>query len=288
MDNYNDCWYHSNDGLRLYARDYHCHDSDNPDPPTILCMHGLTRNSADFAGLADHLYERFRVIAVDQRGRGRSEYDGDAGNYNPQVYVQDMFTLLDHLKVARVTLIGTSMGGLMSFLMAAMQPERIKAMIINDIGPEVDPGGLARIKGYVGKSAQVTNWDEAVAQCRAINESAFPDFSDEQWRDFARGMFCEEDGIPVLAYDPAIAQSLDEERVDVAPPDLWPVFERCASKPMLLIRGADSDILAPACVARMRDCHDALQVAEIPRRGHAPTLTERTSLVAIDAFLSGR
>jgi pimeloyl-ACP methyl ester carboxylesterase len=101
-------------------------------------------------------------------------------------------------------------------------------------------------------------------------------------------MFCEEDGIPVLAYDPAIAQSLDEERVDVAPPDLWPVFERCASKPMLLIRGADSDILAPACVARMRDCHDALQVAEIPRRGHAPTLTERTSLVAIDAFLSGR
>ena len=286
MDSYTDCWYHSSDGLRLYARDYHCRDLDRPAPETVLCMHGLTRNSADFTDLADHLRERYRVIAVDQRGRGRSGYDPVIANYTPLTYVQDMFTLLDKLGIAEVILVGTSMGGLMSFLMAAMQPQRIRRMIINDIGPEIDPRGLERIKSYVGKSGPVQSWDEAVAQCRAINGMAFPDFSDEQWLDFTQGVFREENGVPVLAYDPAIAQPMEDEDSGAVPPDLWAVFESSAAIPMLVLRGADSDILSPECLARMRARRSRVRVAVIPHRGHAPTLAEPASLAAIDTFLA--
>lgn len=286
MESYTDCWYQSSDGLRLYARDYHCRDLDRPEPETVLCMHGLTRNSADFSGLASHLCERYRVLAVDQRGRGRSDYDPVTAHYTPTTYVQDMFTLLDQLAVTEVIMVGTSMGGLMSLLMAAMQPQRIRKMIINDIGPEIDPRGLERIKGYVGKSGPVRSWAEAVSQCRSINEIAFPDFTDEQWLDFTQGLYREENGVPVLAYDPAIAQPMEDEASGAMPPDLWAVFELSAAIPMLVIRGADSDILSPDCVESMRARRSQLTVAEIPHRGHAPTLTEPASLVAIDSFLA--
>lgn len=277
MDSYTDCWYHSSDGLRLYARDYHCRNLENLNPETVLCMHGLTRNSADFASLANHLCERYRVIAVDQRGRGRSDYDPVAANYTPMTYVQDMFTLLDQLKITEVILVGTSMGGLMSMLMAAIQPQRISKMIINDIGPEVDPRGLERIESYVGKSGPVNSWDEAVAQCRSVNSMAFPDFSDEQWLDFTQGVYREEDGVPVLAYDPAIAQAMQDKESGAVPPNLWSVFEKSVAIPMLVVRGADSDILSRECVEGMRGRHSGLVVAEIPHRGHAPTLTEPAS-----------
>ena len=159
MSNYTDVWYQSTDGLKLYARDYPCRAGGVAQKATILCMHGLTRNSADFAGLAEHLSERFHVLSVDQRGRGRSEYDSVTSNYTPIIYVQDMFTLLDHLGLGEVILVGTSMGGLMSMLMAAMQPGRVRAIVLNDIGPELDPRGLERIKSYVGKSRPVSNWE---------------------------------------------------------------------------------------------------------------------------------
>ena len=286
MESYSDCWYQSSDGLRLYARDYHCRDRGRVEPDTILCMHGLTRNSADFSGLARHLCERYRVLAVDQRGRGRSDYDPVIAHYTPMTYVQDMFTLLDQLGLSKVIAVGTSMGGLMAFLMAAMQPQRICKMIINDIGPELDPRGLERIKGYVGKSGPVHSWDEAVAQCRSINEIAFPDFTDEQWLDFTQGIYREENGVPVLAYDPAIAQPMEDEASGAVPPDLWGVFESSSAIPMLVIRGADSDILSRDCVEGMRARRSQLAVEEIPHRGHAPTLTEPASLAAIDSFLA--
>lgn len=285
MANYTDVWYHSSDGLRLYARDYSCSADGSECPPTVLCMHGLTRNSADFAGLAEHLSKNYRVLAADQRGRGRSQYDSVTGNYTPLTYVQDMFTLLDESRVDEVILVGTSMGGLMSLLMAAMQPGRVRAMVINDIGPEIDPRGLERIKSYVGKAQPVSNWEEAVAQARAIAGIAFPDFSEEQWLDFARGVYHEENGVFKLAYDPAIAQPMAEDDAGVVPPDLWAVFEAVASIPILVVRGESSDILARECVEGMRSRKADLQVAEIPRRGHAPTLDETASRAAIDNFL---
>lgn len=285
MADYADVYYQSSDGLRLYARDYPCRDREQASAPVVLCMHGLTRNSADFAGLAEHLSASCRVISVDNRGRGLSDYDSNIANYTPATYVQDMFTLLAELDIDRVILCGTSMGGLMSFMMAAMQPERIRGIIINDIGPEIDPAGLARIKGYVGKGGPVANWEEAIAQAREINELAFPDFSEQEWEEFARGIYREENGVPVLAYDPAISQPMNEDDSNAVPADLWPLFEAISGIPMLVIRGASSDILAPGCVAGMRARKPDLAVAEIPRRGHAPTLTEAASRAAIDSFL---
>ena len=224
MDNYVDYSYESSDGLRLYARDYPCRATEKGNPATVLCMHGLTRNSADFDGLAGHLCSDYRVLSVDQRGRGRSDYDSVVANYTPLTYVQDMFGLLDRLQVSEVILVGTSMGGLMSFIMAAMQPARVSAMVINDIGPEVDQRGLDRINSYVGKSKPVSNWAEAVAQVRSIAAVAFPDFTEEQWQDFARDVYREDNGIPVLAYDPAISQPMNDANAGAVPPDLWPVF----------------------------------------------------------------
>ena len=286
MSEYRDLWYQGVGGLRLYTRDYPGPEGATLQP--VLCMHGLTRNSSDFASLASHLCVRRRVLSVDQRGRGRSDYDSNVANYTPATYVQDMFALLDSEGIEQVVQIGTSMGGLMSFLMAAMQPDRIAAMVINDIGPEIDPAGLARIQGYVGKSGPVSSWEEAVAQQKAINGIAFPDFSDQQWQDFTRGLYREENGRPVIAYDAAIAQPMSDQDSGAVPPDLWPVFESITGIPMLVIRGATSDILAPSCVARMGELHPELQVSEVPDRGHAPMLDEPASRTAIDDFLQSR
>lgn len=284
MTNYQDIWYTSDDGLRLYARDYPCRAGD--DAPLLLCMHGLTRNSADFHDLALHLCEHYRVVVVDQRGRGRSDYDSHVANYTPLTYVQDMWVLLDLLNAQQVILIGTSMGGLMAMLMTAMQGRRIRAVVLNDIGPELDQRGLDRIKNYVGKSAPVTDWDEAVAQAKKINRVAFPDFSETQWHDFTHGIYHDEKGVPVLSYDPAIAQPMQADDSNAVPPDLWPVFDALIEIPLLVIRGALSDLLALECVAKMRTRKPDLIAVDIPQRGHAPTLTEPDALTAIEAFLS--
>ncbi|MFU8763953.1 MAG: alpha/beta fold hydrolase [Haliea sp.] len=283
MTEFADFWYHSADGLRLYARDY---AGPGPGAPVALCMHGLTRNSADFAGLAPHLAQRYRVLVAEQRGRGRSDYDSNPANYHPGSYVQDMFTLLDRQGIEQALLVGTSMGGLMAMLMAAMQPARVSGIVLNDIGPVVDPAGLERIKRYVGKSQPVANWQQAAAQICAINADAFPDFDDQDWLVFARALYREVDGVPVLAYDPAIAQPMAASDDNAVPPDLWPVFESIRSLPMLVIRGTNSDILAAECVAEMQRRKPDLVSAEIPLRGHAPTLDESESRRAIDSFIA--
>ena len=282
MASYTDITYESADGLKLYARDY-----AHPAPRlTLLCMHGLTRNSADFEGVAGHLAEDHRLVVVDQRGRGLSDWDSNTANYQPAVYVQDMFRLLDKLELDQVVLMGTSMGGLMSMIMVAMQPGRFKGVILNDIGPVIDPAGLERIKGYVGKSGPVASWDEAVAQTRDINGKEFPDFSDEDWLRFTRALYREDDsGVPVLAYDPAISQPMASDEEAAIPPDLWPAFDTLAPLPTLVVRGALSDILSADCVAEMRARKPDLRVAEIAGRGHAPTLDEPASLAAINDFL---
>ena len=279
MSEYRDYWYQSPDGLRLYARDYPGPASSSELP--VLCLHGLSRNSADFAGLASVLAAERRVIVAEQRGRGRSEYDSNPANYTPLTYAGDMFHLLDTLGLDRVILIGTSMGGLMAFIMAGQQPERIAGMVINDIGPEIDPSGLARIQHYVGKVEPARNWREAAERIREINAAAFPDYTDDDWLHFARDLYFERDGVPVLAYD----QAMGDADSGAAAPDLWPFFDAIVNIPMLLIRGELSDILAADCVAQMRERDNDLTVVEVPRVGHAPTLMEPAALQAIQSFL---
>lgn len=284
MADYRDHWYDSDYGLRLYARDY-AGPADSARLPA-LCMHGLSRNSRDFAELARHLSRERRVIVAEQRGRGSSAWDPDPSHYTPQTYVGDMFRLLEGLGVEQAVLIGTSMGGLMAFLMASMQPSRFPGLVINDIGPEIDPVGLARIQSYVGKTPAIRSWDDAVAHTREINEAAFPDYTDAEWLAFARNLYVEQDGIPVLAYDPAISEPMaDPEGAGAVPPDLWPLFDAIRAAPMLVLRGELSDILSAECLARMHALkHDLVSVI-VPRTGHAPMLTEPVALEAIDAFL---
>ena len=279
MANYDDVWYSSHDGLNLYARDYSKALKNNKDAITLLCMHGITRNSADFEDICNELADRYRLIVVDQRGRGLSDYDPNPTNYNPLLYVQDMFLLLEKLKLSSVVLLGTSMGGTMAMIMAAMNPDKVQGLIINDIGPEIGKTGLERLKGYVGKSAPVSNWEEAAKQTALNNGIAFPEANDHDWLKFAKRLYKEDDnGYPVIAYDPNIAVPLidynEKNGEDSVLPNLWPVYEEIIGKPILLIRGELSDILETECVLKMQQLKPNIEVLEIPNVGHAPLLSE--------------
>ncbi len=174
----------------------------------------------------------------------------------------------------------------MAFIMAAMQLQRIIGIIINDVGPELETKGIQRIASYVGKTSPVNSWEDAIAITKAINQSAFPNFTDEEWGDFARSIFKDDNDKLSLAYDPEIAIPLKDMDTGSAAPDLWPQFEAIASIPMLLIRGAESDLISTACIKKMFKHKPNLKFAEIPEKGHAPSLNEPQSRAAIDAFLN--
>ncbi len=286
MAAYQDVFYPSADGrLTLYARDY---GAPKPDAMAILCLHGLTRNSADFEWIAGHLSPHFRVVVADQRGRGRSGWDSEPANYTPAVYCQDMLKLLDHLGVERCIIIGTSMGGLMAMILGVMARQRLIAAVLNDIGPEIDAAGLARIASYTGKTKPAADWMEAAEIARFINEVAFPDYGTADWMAFARRLYREgDDGVPVLAYDPAISKGLEPKSdTPVAPPDLWPMWDGLKGLPMLAIRGGTSDLLSPETLDKMSERHEGLEIAVVPGRGHAPMLDEPIAVHAIDTFLA--
>lgn len=281
--NYADVFFTSADGVRLYARDYAGPEAASP---TVLCLHGLTRNSKDFDNLARHLSSRARIIVPDTRGRGRSARATDLSTYRPEHYVGDVLTLLNLLQLPAVHLIGTSMGGLMSMMLLARSPERVRSVIINDIGPQVEPAGLQRIAGYVGQDGGAVgaeDWQAATANVRRINADAFPDFSPRDWEDMARNLHVQIDDRVVLDYDPAIARGLAD---GTAAPDLWPLFEGLAPRPMLVLRGELSDLLSAATVDRMCAYSPLVQTRVVARRGHAPSLDEPDARAAIDAFLA--
>ena len=270
--------------LELFARDYAVAGEEGA--PALLLMHGLTRNSADFEPLAEHVAGRYRLIVPDQRGRGHSMNDPETVNYRPDIYAQDMFALLEDLRIERAGLIGTSMGGLMAMVMCAMQPARVQAIVLNDIGPVLAPEGLARIGTYVGLTEPFAGWGEAAERCAAINAEAFPGFDAQDWLAFARRTCREIDGRKVeFAYDPRIAAAFSGE--EMQQPNLWPLWQALNGKPVLVVRGALSDLLAPATAAEMAKRHEGpFTYVEVPGRGHAPLLDEPGALRAIEDFLA--
>jgi Predicted hydrolases or acyltransferases (alpha/beta hydrolase superfamily) len=271
--------YQSSDGLLLAARDY----ATSPQPAgTVLCLHGLTRNGRDFDDLARRLSPHWRVIVPDQRGRGRSDYDPNPANYNPLVQTADMWTLLDRLEVQRAVVIGTSMGALMAVLMANQQPDRIAGLVLNDAGPEVDPAGLARIQGYVGKASRFRNMRDATEALAELHHAAYPTYRLADWQKLARATFRVSADAVVPDYDPAIAGSLAPGNL---PPSLWPVFQVVSRLPALVIRGALSDLLSEATVEKMVADLGVSRVT-VPDRGHAPDLTEPAAQQALDHFLN--
>jgi len=270
----------SSDGLKLYYRDF---GAENPGTP-VICLPGLTRNSRDFEDLANYLSDRRRVITTDLRGRGFSDYDPNWQNYHPLTYVNDVWTLLDHLGIDKVIVVGTSLGGLCSMVMSATRPERMAGVIMNDIGPEINPAGIARVQEYTGRLAPVSSWDEAIEQTRAIYGDWLPGLSGEDWKKMAWRAYREgEDGVPRLDMDPNIGEAV--RKVGAQKGDPWELFDSFGDMPVMVLWGVLSDILTRDIVDRMAARKPDLQVVAIPDRGHVPLLNEPECLAAIDRFL---
>jgi len=304
----------SSDGLSLYYRLYQpdraneAHSGADTDTSgrTVLCLHGLTRNSKDFHRLAEHLSQPshggWRVICPDIRGRGQSEHDRNHLHYNPGWYVKDVWRLLDSEDVGEVVIIGTSLGGLMAMIMADQRPDHIRGIVMNDIGPELPPDALARIKRYAGKNLEAENWRSAARQARIAYEVAFPGRPDEFWDDFVRLSYRENDqGLPEPDADPAIGSALRKppavlvlvqklhrlgllRRIGGVNIDPWDSF-RAITMPCLLIHGELSDVLTCEIIDKMLSVNPQMKVTPVPDSGHAPMLEEPVPLDALTRFL---
>ena len=275
----------SRDGLSLYARDYAGAAGVARLP--VICLHGLTRNSKDFGALAPLIAATGRrVIVPDVRGRGLSDRDPVVSNYVPNTYAGDVLELMDKLGIARAIFVGTSMGVIMSLAIFGMRRRAVAGLVLNDVGPEVSPVGIERIKSYVGKKVDIGSWDEAAAYLERINGRAFPDYVAEDWAAFARRTFAEGDGAPVLDYDAAIMQPLSQNRYKAMTFVAWHLFKRLArSAPLLLIRGELSDLLSSEIADKMQRRAPTIRRVEVPRVGHAPMLDEAPAVDAINAFM---
>ncbi len=289
---FSDRFWTSADGLTLHARDYAA--ASGAAKVAVICLHGLTRNARDFEDLAPRLAAGGRrVLALDMRGRGQSQWDPQPLRYQPAVYAGDVLALMDAAGIARACFIGTSLGGLVTMAIASLRPLAIAAAALNDVGPELAPEGLARIGGYTGQGPKVADWQGAADYARFINAAAFPHYGPAQWAAFARRLFRDKDGAPVLDYDPDIALAFKPpEGQPAAPtPNMWPLFQALAftplpsPRPLLTIRGAISDLLAPATLDKMRLMAPHMTVAEVAGVGHAPMLDEPEACSALDDWL---
>ena len=272
----------SRDGLKLHYRDY----AGPADRPVVLCLPGLTRNARDFERLALHLAGNWRVLSPEMRGRGDSAYARDSSTYNPFQYVDDVNHLLDDLGIARYVAIGTSLGGLMTMILAMNAPERIVGAALNDVGPVLEPAGLARIGGYVGQGRSFPTWMHAARALEENQAVAYPDYDIEDWLAMAkRLMVLSSNDRIVFDYDMKIAEPLAKMDAD-AQADLWPGIDGLAGKPALFVRGETSDILSPATLAEMQRRLPDAEVVTVARVGHAPTLDEPEAVAAIERLLT--
>lgn len=267
------------DGVRLFYRDAGA-------GPAVLCLAGLTRNGDDFDHLLPHL-EGYRVIRPDSRGRGRSDR-APGETYSVAQEATDVLALLDHLELDRVSLVGTSRGGLIALTLAALAPERLHAVVLNDIGPEVAPGGLAAIMDYVGRAPAWPDLESAARGLQAAGAAEFPGVPLARWRAEAAARWEETETGLALRYDPALRDALVAQAAAMEgqpAPDLWPLFDRLAEGALGALRGQHSDILAADTFAEMRRRAPDMAAAEVADRGHVPFLDEPEALAVIRAVL---
>ncbi len=269
------------DGVALYYRDYG--DVLSRRTP-VLCLTGLTRNSADFADLAEHLSRERRVICPDYRGRGRSGYDRNWRNYEPRVYLDDIGHLLAATGIGRVVVIGTSLGGILAMGLSVLRPTVMAGVVLNDIGPDIAHDGLGRIMEQIGRDHPQPDWESAIRHL----QRELPDLSvrtEAGWLKIARATFREgEDGLLHFDWDTNLVKSLMAQRGEL--PDLWPYFRALRRLPALALRGLASDVLTAATFERMAQEKPDLRRVGVPQAGHAPTLGEPEAMAAIDDFLA--
>jgi pimeloyl-ACP methyl ester carboxylesterase len=281
MAEWSDGWWMSGDGLRLHYRDY----AGNPSRPPIICIPGLTRNARDFEGVAKRLKGEWRVICVELRGRGESAYAKDPMSYVPLTYFEDMEGLVRELALERFVLFGTSLGALITVLMAAGDNSRLAAALINDIGPVLEARGLETISGYVGRSQSWPTWLHAARFIADMQSDRYPDWGIEQWIVYAKRL-CKltAQGRIVLDYDMRIAEPFKTAEGPTGF-DLWGAFAGLKGVPSLLLRGELSDLLSRETAERMVAENPAMEYVTVPRVGHAPTLDEPEAVAGIERLL---
>ena len=269
------------DGLTLHYRDY----PGRADRPPLLCIPGLTRNARDFEPLAAALAGEWRMICVELRGRGESDYARDPASYVPLQYLADLEALLVQAGIARFVAVGTSLGGILAMLLAAAGPERIAGAVLNDIGPDIEPEGLARIRDYVGQGRTFPTWMHAARSLKEQSGALFPDYTISDWLGMAkRLMTVSGNGRVVFDYDMKIAEPFNTP--GAAAVDMWPAFRALAGRPVLVVRGALSDILSAATLKRMAKEIAGAETLTLARIGHTPTLGEPESRKAIARLLA--
>jgi pimeloyl-ACP methyl ester carboxylesterase len=283
MAAWSDGYWWSNDGLRLHYRDY----EGDPSRPPIICIPGLTRNARDFEGVAARLAPEWRVICVELRGRGDSAYAKDPMTYVPLTYLQDLEALLRELKPERFILFGTSLGGLLTMLLALQHRDQIAAALLNDIGPEIDPRGLERIRSYVGRSQSFPTWLHAARYFGEAQRGIYPGWTLDDWLVHAKRL-CKlsPGGRVVLDYDMRIAEPFRVPGGDTGF-DPWAAFQGLGGVPLLVVRGQRSDVLSAETLAAMQAVMPQMRSVVLPDEGHAPTLDEPPVRAAIAKLLSG-
>lgn len=280
MAEWTDRYWTSSDGLRLHYRDY-----DGPlDRPPIVCLPGLTRNARDFEPVAQRHAGAWRMLVLDFRGRGISAYDPDPGNYTPNTYAADVLSLFDAIGIERAVLLGTSLGGLVTMILAAAAHDRIAGAMLNDIGPEIDPRGIERIRGYVGRPDEFASWEEAASALAARNADVYPHYNTDQWHAFARRICTESEGRIIFDYDMAISSNFNRASNDPAA-NMWPQYQALAGIPLLILRGELSDLLAAEVARSMAEALPDAELVVVPGLGHAPALDEPEAVGGIDRLL---
>ncbi len=282
---FEDLWVNAADGLRLHVAS--AGPTDGKRLP-VVCLPGIARTGEDFTELMQAFASGpspRRAIAIDSRGRGQSQWDKNAANYNPILELGDVIAVLNALGIARAVFVGTSRGGILSMLMPAARPQAIAGVVLNDIGPVIDIAGLLRIKGYVGKLSKPRSWAEAVAVLKSTVSGQFPALDEREWDLWARRTWTEKDGAFEPRYDPALSAALAAVDPAVPPPALWPQFEMLKPYPLLVLRGEHSDILSRVKLAEMQSRHPDMQSIEITGQGHAPLLLRDDSISPIVQFV---
>ena len=274
----------ASDGLTLHARCYGPRSAER----TVVCLPGLARTTADFETLAAALAapgEMRRVIALDYRGRGLSDYDRDPANYNFQVEMGDVLAVLTALDALPAVFVGTSRGGILTMLLAAARPTAIAGAVLNDIGPVLEPKGLMRIKGYVGKLPEPRSFEDGAEILRRLFDAQFPAVTHEGWLQAARRTFKQANGRFVITYDPALAKTMEGVDFEKPMPPLWKEFEALRHVPVMTIRGANSDLLSEVTVTAMAARHPDFETFDVADQGHAPLLAEADGIAQIAAFI---